>query len=315
MTLTQEKIAAARVLVVGDAMLDRYWYGSVERISPEAPVPVVRVTRTEERIGAAANVAYNIVTLGAKASLLTVVGNDDDSHKLEALVAKTGITPYFGRDEKLKTTVKLRVIGRQQQLLRLDFENTPEHEVLDSQSATFEKLHTEHDAVLFSDYGKGGLAHIVRMIEQARASSKVVLVDPKGNDYARYKNATVITPNRVELEHVIGSWRDDADLEVKAHNLRSSLNLQALLLTRSEEGMTLFDDQGQLHVAALAREVFDVTGAGDTVIATLAALCAAGLSLRDAVPIANRAGGIVVGKFGTATVSYSELFGDNASAA
>ena len=315
MTLTQEKIAAARVLVVGDAMLDRYWYGSVERISPEAPVPVVRVTRTEERIGAAANVAYNIVTLGAKASLLTVVGNDDDSHKLEALVAKTGITPYFGRDEKLKTTVKLRVIGRQQQLLRLDFENTPEHEVLDSQSATFEKLHTEHDAVLFSDYGKGGLAHIVRMIEQARASGKVVLVDPKGNDYARYKNATVITPNRVELEHVIGSWRDDADLEVKAHNLRSSLNLQALLLTRSEEGMTLFDDQGQLHVAALAREVFDVTGAGDTVIATLATLSAAGLSLRDAVPIANRAGGIVVGKFGTATVSYSELFGDNASAA
>jgi rfaE bifunctional protein kinase chain/domain len=269
---------------------------------------VVRVTRTEERIGAAANVAYNIVTLGAKASLLTVVGNDDDSHKLEALVAKTGITPYFGRDDKLKTTVKLRVIGRQQQLLRLDFENTPEHEVLDSQSATFETLHTEHDAVLFSDYGKGGLAHIVRMIEQARASGKVVLVDPKGNDYARYKNATVITPNRVELEHVIGSWRDDADLEVKAHNLRSSLNLQALLLTRSEEGMTLFDDQGQLHVAALAREVFDVTGAGDTVIATLATLSAAGLSLRDAVPIANRAGGIVVGKFGTATVSYSELF-------
>jgi rfaE bifunctional protein kinase chain/domain len=315
MTPTQEKIATARVLVVGDAMLDRYWYGSVERISPEAPVPVVRVTRTEERIGAAANVAYNIVTLGAKASLLTVVGNDDDSHKLEALVAKTGITPYFGRDDKLKTTVKLRVIGRQQQLLRLDFENTPEHEVLDSQSAAFEKLHTEHDAVLFSDYGKGGLAHIVRMIEQARSSGKVVLVDPKGSDYARYKNATVITPNRTELEHVIGSWRDDAELEIKAHNLRNSLNLKALLLTRSEEGMTLFDDQGQLHIAALAREVFDVTGAGDTVIATLATLSAAGMSLRDAVPIANRAGGIVVGKFGTATVSYSELFGQATSAA
>lgn len=306
--LTPEKIAAARVLVVGDAMLDRYWYGPVERISPEAPVPVVRVTRTEERIGAAANVAYNIVTLGAQASLLTVVGEDEASHQLEALVAKTGITPHFGRDARLKTTVKLRVIGRQQQLIRLDFENTPENEVLASQSATFEKLHPQHDAVLFSDYGKGGLAHIVLMIAQARAAGKIVLVDPKGSDYERYRNASVITPNRAELEHVIGPWRDEADLRAKAHKLRTSLNLEALLLTRSEEGMTLFDAQGELHVPALAREVFDVTGAGDTVIATLAAMAATGMSLREAVPIANRAGGIVVGKFGTATVNYSELF-------
>ena len=309
-TLSAEQLAKARVLVVGDAMLDRYWYGSVDRISPEAPVPVVRVTRTEERIGGAANVASNIVTLGAQASLLSVVGDDEASHQLEALVAQTGITPYFGRDAKLKTTVKLRVIGRQQQLIRLDFENTPENEVLASQSATFEKLYPQHNAVLFSDYGKGGLAHIPLMIEQARAAGKTVLVDPKGADYMRYKNATVITPNRAELEHVIGPWHDDADLQVKAHNLRKSLNLQALLLTRSEAGMTLFDDQGELHVAAVAREVFDVTGAGDTVIATLAAMAAAGMSLREAVPIANRAGGIVVGKFGTATVSYSELFAD-----
>ncbi len=296
------------MLVVGDAMLDRYWYGAVDRISPEAPVPVVRVTRTEERIGAAANVAYNIVTLGAQASLLSVVGDDEASHQLEALVAKTGITPYFGRDAQLKTTVKLRVIGRQQQLLRLDFENTPENEVLASQSATFEKLHPLHDAVLFSDYGKGGLAHIVSMIAQARAAGQVVLVDPKGSDYARYKNASVLTPNRAELEHVIGPWRDEADLCTKAHNLRTTLNLEALLLTRSEEGMTLFDAQGELHVPAVAREVFDVTGAGDTVIATLATMSATGMSLRDAVPIANRAGGIVVGKFGTATVNYNELF-------
>ena len=168
MQLTPEKISQARVLVVGDAMLDRYWYGAVDRISPEAPVPVVRVTRTEERIGAAANVAYNIVTLGAQSSLLSVVGDDEASHQLEALVAKTGITPYFGRDPQLKTTVKLRVIGRQQQLIRLDFENTPENEVLASQSATFEKLFPQHDAVLFSDYGKGGLAHIVTMIERER---------------------------------------------------------------------------------------------------------------------------------------------------
>ena len=290
-------------------MLDRYWYGAVERISPEAPVPVVRVTRTEERMGAAANVAYNIVTLGAQASLLTVVGDDEASHQLEALVAKTGITPYFGRDSRLKTTVKLRVIGRQQQLIRLDFENTPENEVLASQSAAFEKLFPEHDAVLFSDYGKGGLAHITQMIAQARSAGKVVLVDPKGTDYARYNNATVITPNRAELEQVIGIWRDESDLKVKAQNLRDSLKLQALLLTRAEAGMTLFDAEGELNVPAVAREVFDVTGAGDTVIATLAAMAGAGMNLREAVVIANRAGGIVVGKFGTATVSYGELFG------
>lgn len=308
LTLTPEKIASARVLVVGDAMLDRYWYGAVDRISPEAPVPVVRVTRTEERIGAAANVAYNIVTLGAQASLLSVVGEDEASHTLEALVAKTGITPYFGRDANLKTTVKLRVIGRQQQLLRLDFENTPEHEVLASQSATFETLYPEHQAVLFSDYGKGGLAHIVTMIAQARAAGKVVLVDPKGSDFERYRNASIITPNRAELEHVIGPWSSETELRTKTHKLRSALNLQALLVTRSEEGMTLFDAQGELHVPTVAREVFDVTGAGDTVIATLAAMAAAGLSLRDAVPLANRAAGIVVGKFGTATVNYSELF-------
>jgi rfaE bifunctional protein kinase chain/domain len=308
-TLSTERIAKARVLVVGDAMLDRYWYGAVDRISPEAPVPVVRVTRIEERIGAAANVAYNIVTLGACASLLTVVGDDEASHQLEALVAKTGITPYFGRHSQLKTTVKLRVIGRQQQLIRLDFENTPENEVLASQSATFERLFPDHDAVLFSDYGKGGLAHITQMIDQARAAGKVVLIDPKGTDYARYKNATVITPNRAELEQVIGVWRDESDLNVKAQNLRDSLNLQALLVTRAEAGMTLFDDEGELNVPAVAREVFDVTGAGDTVIATLATMASAGMNLRDAVVIANRAGGIVVGKFGTATVSYSELFG------
>ena len=307
--ISQDKLAAARVLVVGDAMLDRYWYGAVDRISPEAPVPVVRITRTEERVGGAANVANNIVALGAKASLLSVVGDDEASHQLEALVAQTGITPYFGRDPKLKTTVKLRVIGRQQQLIRLDFENTPETEVLASQSATFENLCPQHDAVLFSDYGKGGLAHIGLMIAKAKALGKVVLVDPKGSDYIRYKSATVITPNRAELEQVIGTWTSDSDLQTRAQNLRQGLELQALLLTRSEAGMTLFDDQGQLDVPAVAREVFDVTGAGDTVIATFAAMLATGMSLRDAVPLANRAGGIVVGKFGTATVSLQELTG------
>lgn len=307
-TLSREHMATARVLVVGDVMLDRYWYGAVDRISPEAPVPVVRITREEERNGGAANVAYNVVTLGAQASLLTVVGADEASHKLEALVAKTGIQPHFGRDADLQTTVKLRVIGRQQQLLRVDFENTPKHEILATQTSTFEKLLPSHHAVLFSDYSKGGLAHITDMIARARAAGKPILVDPKGNDYTRYKNASVITPNRAELQQVIGHWQSEDDLRTKAHNLREQLGLDALLLTRSEEGMTLFDAQGELHVSAQAREVFDVTGAGDTVIATMATLVAAGVGLRQALPIANRAGGLVVGKFGTATVSFDELF-------
>ncbi len=308
MNITQEQIAKARVLVVGDVMLDRYWYGAVDRISPEAPVPVVRVTREEERAGGAANVAYNAVSLGAHASLLTVVGDDEASHHLEELVAKTGIETYFGRDSALKTTVKLRVIGRQQQLIRLDFENTPENEILAGQTATFERILPQHNAVLFSDYGKGGLAHVTDMIERARALGKPILIDPKGSDYTRYQNATVITPNRAEMQQVIGQWTDEADLRSKAHNLREQLHLDAVLLTRSEEGMTLFDANGELHVSAQAREVFDVTGAGDTVIATMAVMVGAGLTLREAVPLANRAGAVVVGKFGTATVSYEELF-------
>ncbi|MFZ2738719.1 MAG: D-glycero-beta-D-manno-heptose-7-phosphate kinase [Burkholderiaceae bacterium] len=308
MTISLQTLSKSRVLVVGDVMLDRYWYGAVDRISPEAPVPVVRVNREEERVGGAANVAANVVALGGQASLLTVVGDDEASHKLEALVAQTGITPYFGRDAELKTTVKLRIIGRQQQLIRLDFENTPKSEVLASQSASFSRLLPQHDAVLFSDYGKGGLVHVGQMIADACASGKPVLIDPKGSDYSRYSHATVITPNRAELQQVIGGWSDEATLQTKVENLRQQLSLQAVLLTRSEEGMSLFDAQGALHVHAQAREVFDVTGAGDTVIATMAALVAAGLSLREAMPLANRAGSIVVGKFGTATVSYEELF-------
>lgn len=307
-TVTQEKLAASRVLVVGDVMLDRYWYGAVDRISPEAPVPVVRITHEEERNGGAANVAYNVVSLGGQASLLTVVGADEASHKLEALVARTGIQTHFGRDADLKTTVKLRVIGRQQQLIRLDFENTPKSEILATQTATFGTLLPQHDAVLFSDYGKGGLAHVSDMIARARTAEKPILVDPKGSDYSRYQYATVITPNRAEMQQVIGTWSSEAELRSKAHALREQLHLEAILLTRSEEGMTLFDAAGELHVSAQAREVFDVTGAGDTVIATMASLVGAGYTLRDAVPLANRAGGIVVGKFGTACVSYEELF-------
>ena len=306
--LTKQQLQQASVLVVGDVMLDRYWYGNVERISPEAPVPVVRITREEERQGGAANVAYNVVSLGAKASLLSVVGDDEASRKLEALVAATGIETHFGRDPDLKTTVKLRIIGRQQQLLRLDFENTPKTELLASQTASFARLLKEHQVVLFSDYGKGGLAHVSDMIAQARALGKPILIDPKGSDFSRYREATVITPNRAELQQVIGPWLTEAELQDKCQNLRQKLELEAILLTRSEEGMTLFDAQGAEHVSAQTRDVFDVTGAGDTVIATLATAVAAGLSLRQALPLSNRAGGLVVGKFGTAALSYEELF-------
>jgi D-glycero-beta-D-manno-heptose-7-phosphate kinase len=305
---SRERLRRSRVLVVGDAMLDRYWFGAVDRISPEAPVPVVRVNREEERLGGAANVALNVKMLGAQATLLTVVGDDEPARKLRALLAEQGVAALLGSDPQLYTIVKLRVIGRSQQLIRIDFENQPDHEVLSAMLADYERALPDHDAVLFSDYGKGGLTHIPRMIELARAAGKPVLVDPKGSDYSRYAGATVITPNRAELAQVIGVWGSEAQLLERAQSLRAAHGLEALLLTRSEDGMSLFDAAGHAQVPAQAREVFDVTGAGDTVIATLAAMLGAGLALRDAMPIANRAGGIVVGKFGTASVGYEELF-------
>jgi rfaE bifunctional protein kinase chain/domain len=308
-SIPRERIAAARVLVVGDAMLDRYWFGAVERISPEAPVPVVRVNanKHQERLGGAANVAWNVQALGAHASLLTAIGDDEHGHRLEALLATSGIESLFKRDPRLTTTVKLRVIGRSQQLLRVDFEEEPDHEVLEDMRAPYEGALAGADAVLFSDYGKGGLTHIPTMISTARAARRPVLVDPKGSDWSRYRGATVITPNRNELAQVIGAWTSETQLRERVQALRSSLDLEALLVTRSEDGMSLFDREGRLDIAAEAREVFDVTGAGDTVIAVLAAMLACGLSVREAMPLANRAGGIVVGKFGTASVSYDEL--------
>lgn len=300
----------ARVLVVGDVMLDRYWFGEVSRISPEAPVPVVHVARTEERPGGAANVARNAAALGAQVGLLSVVGADEAGACLERLVRAEGIRASLHRDPGLATTVKLRVIGRQQQLLRIDFETTPSHEILAGKLAEFEASLGDYEVVVLSDYGKGGLTHIERMIGCARERAKRVLVDPKGDDYARYRGASVLTPNRAELREVVGRWKDEADLAVRAQRLRAELGLDALLVTRSEEGMTLFGPEGTLHEPTKAREVFDVTGAGDTVIATLAAMLATGASLPEAVRVANHAAGIAVGKLGTAVVHPGELAAD-----
>jgi len=305
-------LTRARVLVVGDVMLDRYWFGDADRISPEAPVPIVRVARQEDRLGGAANVAKNIAALGAQVGLLSVVGNDEPGKRLEALLAEVHIESYLHRDEQLPTTIKLRVIGRQQQLLRIDFEDQPSREVLSDKLEQFEALLAEYDVVLLSDYAKGGLTHISRMIEAAIAGGRRILIDPKGDDYARYAGATLLTPNRSELREVVGRWSSEADLTARVEALRRELRLAALLLTRSEEGMSLFDDEGRFDVAAQAREVFDVTGAGDTVIGSLAVMLAAGASMRDAVLTANRAAGIVVGKLGTSVVSVDELFGDAA---
>mgnify|MGYP000898315925 FL=1 len=304
----REAVARCRVLVVGDVMLDRYWFGAVERISPEAPVPVVRVASEQERVGGAANVALNVKTVGGSVTLLSMVGQDEPATRLRQLLEQHGVNTVLGQDPGMQTIVKLRVIGRNQQLLRVDFEREPDHEILAQMLGDYEKALGEHDVVLFSDYGKGGLAHIPRMIEMARAAGKPVLVDPKGSDYARYAGATVITPNRAELMQVIGSWQNEADLVRKAEALRVKLNLQALLLTRSEEGMTLFEEGRVSNVHAQAREVADVTGAGDTVIATMALMLACGLTLAQAMEHANRAGGLVVAKFGTATLTYEELF-------
>ncbi|HEV2977708.1 MAG TPA: D-glycero-beta-D-manno-heptose-7-phosphate kinase [Casimicrobiaceae bacterium] len=303
----RDQVSRTRLLIVGDVMLDRYWFGDVERISPEAPVPVVKIARNEERPGGAGNVARNAAALGAKVTLISAVGDDEAGRMLETLLAGDGVRTSFHRDPALPTTVKLRVIGRQQQLLRIDFETAPSHEILASKLADYERVLPEFDAVVLSDYGKGGLAHIERMIALAKARGAPVLVDPKGEDYRRYRGATLLTPNRTEFREVAGRWQTEAELASKAQQLRAELALEALLITRSEEGMSLYTDAGAVSFPAQAREVYDVSGAGDTVIATLGALLGAHADLATAVRIANHAAGVVVGKFGTAVVHPDEL--------
>ena len=301
------QFSKARLLVVGDVMLDRYWFGDTGRISPEAPVPVVQVAKIDERLGGAANVARNASALGAQTTLLGVVGQDEAGKRISELLQASGVYGHLQVDNSVPTTVKLRVIARQQQLIRLDFEQTPSSDSLKQKLEQFEKLLPDVDVVILSDYGKGALGQVASMIALAKEKQKLILVDPKGDAYSKYKGATVLTPNRSELRQVIGAWSSEDDLVRKAQALREELNLEALLLTRSEEGMSLFTKQGVSHVRAQAREVFDVSGAGDTVIATLAVAMAAKWPLEKAMALANRAGGIVVGKLGTATVSAEEL--------
>ena len=297
-----------RILVVGDVMLDRYWFGDVSRISPEAPVPVVRVERRDERLGGAANVARNAVALGAHASLLGVVGKDEAGDVVEGLLKDLQIDSFLNRDAAISTIIKLRVIGRQQQLLRIDFEAPPSDNVLRDKLTQYNALAPDYDVIVLSDYAKGSLVNVAQMIETGRRLGKCILVDPKGEDFTRYKGASILTPNKSELRHIVGSWKSEEELTAKAQNLRAALELDALLLTRSEEGMTLYTATEVVHTPTVAREVFDVSGAGDTVIATLATMLGAGKPLPEAVAIANRAGGIVVGKLGTATVTKEELF-------
>ncbi|MEO8411402.1 MAG: PfkB family carbohydrate kinase, partial [Propionivibrio sp.] len=253
------------------------------------------------------NVARNAVALGAQVSLLALIGDDEPGEHLRRLLDDGGIDASLHIDAAITTTVKLRVIGRQQQLLRIDFETLPSSDVLLAKLSEFEQRLPNCDAVVFSDYGKGGLTHIDEMIRLARAAGKLVLVDPKSDDYSIYAGATVLTPNRAEMRGIVGRWKDEAELERKANALRADHDLEALLVTRSEEGMTLFHAGGTIHEKAVAREVFDVTGAGDTVIASLAVMLAHGAPWARAVHVANVAAGVVVGKLGTAVVTRDEL--------
>jgi rfaE bifunctional protein kinase chain/domain len=301
------RFKGTKIMVVGDVMLDRYWFGDVERISPEAPVPVVLVSNTEERLGGAANVAINACSLGANLCLMGVVGNDEPGNTVETLLKNSGVHSLLLKDPNFPTTVKLRVIARQQQLVRIDFEERPSAQQLTTKLELFEQEYLNHDVILFSDYGKGSLEHVAEMIARCKNAGKTTLVDPKGDDYAKYTGASVLTPNRSEFKQVMGSWKSESELTEKAQTLRRSLQLGALLLTRSEEGMTVFTAEGRFHVPAQAREVFDVSGAGDTVIATLACAIGSGMTISDSVILANKAGGVVVGKLGTAVILPEEL--------
>ena len=302
-----EKIQNKKILVVGDLMLDRYWFGEVNRISPEAPVPVVRVIKKEDRLGGAGNVARNVVSLGAQATLVGIVGVDEGGERIQELAEEMGVNAVLSLDQQINTTLKMRILGRKQQMLRVDFEHEPTEHSLRDLYSSLEKLIPEHDVLVLSDYAKGVLKYIDSIIAVAVEHGLTVLVDPKGNDYGAYTHANLLTPNQLEMSQAVGPWNTEEELHEKAQALRAKLSLEALLVTRSEKGMTLFADDGEHHVNAEAQEVFDVSGAGDTVLATMAVTRAAGLPWSEAIKWANKAGGIVVGKVGTSMVSAEEL--------
>ncbi|MFZ7143458.1 bifunctional D-glycero-beta-D-manno-heptose-7-phosphate kinase/D-glycero-beta-D-manno-heptose 1-phosphate adenylyltransferase HldE [Avibacterium avium] len=298
----------AKVLVLGDVMLDRYWFGATNRISPEAPVPVVRVQENEERAGGAANVAMNIASLNVPVQLLGLTGQDEAGSALSTMLEKQNIDCNFVQLASHPTITKLRVLSRHQQLLRLDFEEDFHNVESDLLLAKLQSAVQNFGALILSDYGKGTLNQVQAMIQIARQANVPVLIDPKGTDFERYRGATLLTPNMSEFEAVVGRCHSEDDIVEKGLKLISDIELSALLVTRSEKGMTLLrPDEPPFHLPTEAKEVFDVTGAGDTVISVLATTLADGRSFEEACYLANVAAGIVVGKLGTSTVSNVEL--------
>ena len=298
----------ASVLVVGDIMLDRYWYGPTQRISPEAPVPVVKINQDEDRPGGAANVALNIASMGGKVTLTGITGDDEAASTLEKHLNAMDVACKFDRNSDIPTITKLRVMSRNQQLIRLDFEESMSHVDKSNLVTNVEALVAQHDVMLLSDYAKGTLSDVQQLIKIANKFNVPVLVDPKGTDFSRYQGASIITPNLSEFEAVVGECKNEAEIVAKGSDLLKELDLQAMLVTRSEQGMTLLRrDHEEFHLPTQAKEVYDVTGAGDTVIATLALAVAAQSDYPQASALANIAAGIVVGKLGTSTVSEAEL--------
>ena len=302
------KIAHASVLVVGDSMLDRYWLGDVNRISPEAPVPIISVIDEEYRLGGAANVAKNIASVGGQPVLLSIVGDDDAGRKLESMLNDSNIASQLPFDTEIKTTEKLRLIARNQQIVRADFESTPTAEALQSNLERYNDLIEQFKVVLVSDYGKGGTRNISKMIESAEHLDIAVYIDPKGHDYSAYSGASLITPNLSEFQQVMGEVETFEEIDAAAQDLMGRYTIDACLVTLSERGMLLCTRGSEpLHQATRAREVYDVTGAGDTVIAMMAMAKAAELDQQDALALANHAAGVVVNKMGTATASLDEI--------
>lgn len=308
MKLEQSTFEGVHALVVGDVMLDRYWFGHVERISPEAPVPVLAVAEQQTRAGGAANVAHNMLALGAKCTLLSVVGDDEAGREIAAIVENFGARAALKIDSSIQTIVKLRMVAQNQQLLRADFDQQPGEEVLAQCLSDYRQALKQHDVVVLSDYGKGGLLHVAQMIELARAADKPVIIDPKGIDYSRYRGATLLTPNMNEFEAVMGVSGSESEFHNKALELRTKLDLDYLLVTRSEKGMSLFTrDDSQVDSPARALEVYDVSGAGDTVIALMSLVMASDFNDVERLELANAAASIVVAKLGTAVVTIDEL--------